>query len=203
VSAGWFMEEKYQQVSKIDRKILRKKLNLDERIFTLCVVSGSEGTFNIFKILSTFLDRRYKMQVVILCGNNSEMFQIVKTLKSISETIHGPKIYGIPYTENMQDYLRAADLVIGKAGPNTMFETVATLTPFFAISHVAGTEDGNLDIIKRYGIGFVEENPGKAARKLKEIVENPEVLDKFTENLKVLAKHNQGAHKTLLDLLKS
>jgi len=182
VSAGWFMEKKYQKVSKIDRKTLRKKLNLREDIFTLCVVSGSEGTFNIFKILRTFLDRKYKMQVVILCGNNLEMFQIVKTLKSISKTIRGPKIYGIPYTEVMQEYLRAADLVIGKAGPNTMFETVATLTPFFAISHVAGNEDGNLDIIRRYGIGFVEEKPGKAARKLKEIVENPEVLNKFGAN---------------------
>jgi spore coat polysaccharide biosynthesis predicted glycosyltransferase SpsG len=200
-SAGWFMEKKYREMGKIDKKKLRIELNLDKDIFTLCVVSGSEGTFNIFKILRTFLDRKYKMQVIILCGNNSEMFQIVKTLKSISETIHGPKIYGISYTEDMQKYLRAADLVIGKAGPNTMFETAAVLTPFFAISHVAGNEDGNLDIIKRYGIGFVEENPGKAARKLKEIVENPEMLDKFSKNLKILADYNQKSGEKLLKIL--
>jgi UDP-N-acetylglucosamine:LPS N-acetylglucosamine transferase len=200
-ASGWFMEKKYQGVSKIGRKVIRKKLNLNPDIFTLCVVSGSEGTFNIFKILSTFLDRRYKMQVIILCGNNSEMFSIVKTLRTISEKIRGPKIFGVAYTESMELYLRAADLVIGKAGPNTMFETVATLTPFFAISHVAGTEDGNLDIIRRYGIGFVEEKPRLAAQKLKEIVKNPKVLNKFTKSLESLADYNQESGKKLLKIL--
>jgi processive 1,2-diacylglycerol beta-glucosyltransferase len=200
---GWFIEKKYHNIRNTDKKILRKKLNLEPNVFTLCVVSGSEGTFNIFKILSTFLNRKYKMQVIILCGNNSEMFKIVKTLKSISEKIHGPKICGIAYTESMQDYLRAADLVIGKAGPNTMFQSVATLTPFFAISHISGQEDGNLDIIRRYGIGFVEENPRLAAQKLKEIIKNPKILDKFQLNLKNLADYCQESGNKLLSLLDS
>jgi len=202
-SVGWFIENKYHNIRNIDKKILRKKLNLSEDIFTLCVVSGSEGTFNIFKILRTFLSHAYKMQVVILCGNNSEMFKIVKTLRSISEKIRGPKIYSIPYTEIMQEYLRASDLVIGKAGPNTMFQSVATLTPFFAISHISGQEDGNLDIIKRYGIGFVEENPRLAAKKLKQIIKNPKILDEFTPNLKNLSNYCQGSRGKLLSLLKS
>jgi UDP-N-acetylglucosamine:LPS N-acetylglucosamine transferase len=171
-------------------------------MFTLCVVSGSEGTFNIFKILSTFLNPKYKIQVLILCGNNSEMVRAVKTLKSLSEKIRGPKITGVGYTDSMQFYLRAADLVVGKAGPNTMFQSAATLTPFFAISHISGQEDGNLDIIKRYGIGYVEENPRLATQKLKQIIDNPKILNKFTKNLKALSKYCQGSGEKLLTLLR-
>jgi UDP-N-acetylglucosamine:LPS N-acetylglucosamine transferase len=165
------------------------------------VVSGSEGTFHIFKILSALLDPRNKMQVIILCGNNAEMFKIVKTLKSLSEKIRGPKITGVAYTDSMQLYLRAADLVVGKAGPNTIFQSVATMTPFFAISHITGQEDGNLDIIKRYGIGYVEENPGLATQKLKKIVKNPKVLTKFARKLEELSVYCHGSDKKLLNLL--
>ncbi len=202
LSVGWFIEKKYHKVKDTDRKSLRKGLGLNPNIFTLCVVSGSEGTFHIFKILSTLLNPKNKMQVVILCGNNSDMFKIVKTLKGFSEKIHGPKITGVAYTDAMQLYLRASDLVVGKAGPNTMFQSVATLTPFFAISHVSGQEDGNLDIIKRYGIGYVEENPGRATQKLKKIIENPKVLTKFNKKLESLADYCKGSEEKLLTLLK-
>lgn len=200
-SVGWFTEKKYHKVGSRNRKILRKALKLNPNLFTLCVVSGSEGTFHIFKIISTFLNPKYKMQVLILCGNNSEMFKIVKTLKSLSEKIRGPKIMGVAYTESMQLYLRASDLVVGKAGPNTIFQSVATLTPFFAISHVSGTEDGNLDIIKRYKIGYVEENPRLATLKLKKIIKNPKTLNRFQKNLKTLSKYCQGSGEKLLTLL--
>jgi processive 1,2-diacylglycerol beta-glucosyltransferase len=199
---GWFIEKKYYQIQNRDRNILRESLGLNPNLFTLTVTSGSEGTFNIFKILSTFLNPKYKIQIVILCGNNKDMFSMVNTLKSLAEKIGGPKIVDVAYTESMQDYLRAADLVIGKAGPNTLFQSVATLTPFFAISHISGQEDGNLDIIRKYKIGFVEENPQKATQKLKEIIENPKALTKFTPNLRSLAKYCQGSEKKLLTLLK-
>jgi hypothetical protein len=199
---GWFIEKKYLQAKSKDRKLLRKSLDLSPDAFTLCVVSGSEGTFHIFKILSTLLNPKNKIQVVILCGNNSEMFKIVKTLKGLSEKIRGPKITGIAYTDSMQLYLRASDLVVGKAGPNTIFQSVATLTPFFAISHVSGQEDGNLDIIKRYGIGYVEENPGLAVQKLRKIIENPKVLAKFTKKMEDLSDYCQRSEEKLLTLLK-
>ena len=60
LAVGWFTEKKYHQARSLDRKLLRKKLGLDPHMFTLCVVSGSEGTFHIFKILSALLDPRNK-----------------------------------------------------------------------------------------------------------------------------------------------
>ena len=198
---GWFIEKKYYDVEKLDQNKVRKDLGLDPDMFTLCVVSGSEGTFNIFKILSTLTNPKLKMQVIILCGNNHAMFNVVRALRSLSGKINGPKIKGIPYTESMQLYLKAADLVVGKAGPNTLFQSVIVGSPFFAISHISGQEDGNLDIIKRYKIGFVEENPNKAAKKLKEVIRNPKTLSKFRKNLKQLSKYCLGSKDKLLNSL--
>jgi UDP-N-acetylglucosamine:LPS N-acetylglucosamine transferase len=199
---GWFTEKKFYQAQKIKRESMRKNLHLDPHKFTLCITSGSEGTFNVFKILKTFFNPKYKIQILIMCGNNTGMLKAVRTLKAVSGKIKGPEIIGIPYTNEMEKYLRASDLVIGKAGPNTLFESVATLTPFFAISHISGQEDGNLGIIKKYKIGFVEERPTWAIKKIERIIENPQTLNKLTKNIKGLADYCQSADGRLLKLLK-
>jgi UDP-N-acetylglucosamine:LPS N-acetylglucosamine transferase len=97
--------------------------------------------------------------------------------------------------------MQAADLVIGKAGPNMLFETVATETPFFAITHIAGQEDGNLDIIRDYNLGYVEENILKAQRILKQIINHPEQLDKFKTDILKLKKYNQQSKEKLLKII--
>jgi UDP-N-acetylglucosamine:LPS N-acetylglucosamine transferase len=93
--------------------------------------------------------------------------------------------------------MQASDLVIGKAGPNLLFETVATKTPFFAITHIAGQEDGNLDIIKEYKLGYVEENTIKANRLLGDIINHPEKLKKFLPHIEKLATYNRQAANIL------
>ena len=70
-----------------------------------------------------------------------------------------------------------ADLIIGKAGPNTIFETVAAKKPFIAITHIAGQEDCNLDLIKEYQLGFVEENAIKVVEALARCVEETHPFD--------------------------
>jgi processive 1,2-diacylglycerol beta-glucosyltransferase len=199
---GWFTEKKFYESQRKLRKNVRKELGFNPKKFTLCITTGSEGTFNVFKILKTLLDPKYKIQVLIMCGNNTGMLKAIKTFIPISKKIGGPEIVAIPYTDKVEKYLRASDLVIGKAGPNTIFESVATLTPFFAVSHVAGQEDGNLEIIKRYKIGFVEERIVAATKKLEEIIENPKLLNKFQKNLKALSAYNQNSERKIFNLLR-
>ena len=93
--------------------------------------------------------------------------------------------------------MQAADLVIGKAGPNSVFEAIATLTPFFATTHISGQEDGNLDIIRDLKVGYVEEDVKKASKLLFKIIEYPEQLKEFKPHLKKLADYNKNSKKEL------
>lgn len=200
---GWFVKNKYFEIQGITRTSVRKELGLDPGKFTLCLTSGSEGTFDVLKIIKAFLNPKYNLQIIMMCGNNKTMHKAALTLKSLSKKIGGPTIFPVPYSHEMQKYLRASDMTVGKAGPNTLFESVATLTPFFAISHFHGQEDGNLDIIRHYKIGFVEENPYLATKELEKIIKNPKVLNKFQNNLKILSDYCQCSGKRLTVLLKS
>lgn len=198
--SGWFVRDQFEK--KYNQQNVRKKLALAAQTFTLLVASGSEGTAMVMKILPMILTIPTKIQVVIACGNNTALRRGVKLLQQLAKkTNNSSKIIPLGFSENMEEYMQAADIVVGKAGPNTLFETVATRTPFFAITHIAGQEDGNLDIIRDYNLGYVEENPLKAQKLLSDIIENPEQLKKFDVDLKKMAEYNRGAKKKLLKLV--
>jgi UDP-N-acetylglucosamine:LPS N-acetylglucosamine transferase len=200
-TTGWFVRSEYEQEYNVNE--VREALHLKKDVLTFLVASGSEGTNIVTSILPALLKTSRPIQVLIACGNNKTLY---KSIRAFSEHLVGDNkklsIQPIGFTKQLYLYMQAADLVIGKAGPNTLFEAVATLTPFFAITHIAGQEDGNLDIIREYKLGYVEENVFKANTLLSKIIRNPEQLEQFKPHLKKMATHNAGAKKQLKELVR-
>jgi UDP-N-acetylglucosamine:LPS N-acetylglucosamine transferase len=201
VIGGWFVRSEFYE--DYDKKDVRKKLGQPEDIFNICIIGGSEGNYGILKILPAFIGLSEKVQLVFICGNNK---QLQKTVEGFAKIIsmaenNNMQITILGYTQNVYKYMQAADLVLGKAGPNQLFETVSTQTPFFAVSHISGQEDGNLDIIKEYKLGFVEENPYKATRLLRNIIKNPGILKRFDKPLKKMAEYNSNESQVLQKLI--
>jgi UDP-N-acetylglucosamine:LPS N-acetylglucosamine transferase len=199
---GWFVRDEYQPLE--NKAALRKSLKLQPDTFTLLMVSGSEGTNSILKILPGLITSSKPVQIIVACGANKMLLRSVKLLRKILRKTHKKHtILPLGFTKNLHQYMQASDLVVGKAGPNTLFESVATHTPFFAITHITGQEDGNLEIIRDYQIGYVEEKPSKATKLLKRIIKNPSMLEKFQPFLKTLAKKNSQAPQKFLRLTTS
>lgn len=195
---GWFVRDAFEQPFQKDE--VRQKLNLERKKLTLLFTTGSEGTEKIVPIVTDLITTNLPVQIIVACGNNQHLLETINELKkSAKENI---SLHAIPFTNELHSYMQAADLVIGKAGPNSVFESVACHTPFFAVTHIAGQEDGNLDIIKELKLGYVEENPTKAAKILHQIIEEPEQLKKFATNLKTLAAYNKQAKEKIKKILK-
>lgn len=202
IKTGWFVRKRFEE--EYDQKKVRKELSLDQDVQTFLIASGSEGTTMILKIVPFFFTCPDPVQVVVACGSNDRLFQGVNALNSVlQKTNSQSKLIPLKFTKDIHKYMQAANLVVGKAGPNMLFETIATHTPFMAITHISGQEDGNLDIIREYNLGYVEENPLKASRLLREIITHPEMLQHFLPDIKKMAKYNQQAKQKLLAELKS
>lgn len=195
---GWFIRGKFE--AQYDKTKIRKKLKIDNNL-TFLITSGSEGANSILKILPSIINCDKKVNFIIACGNNEFLYNnilgIQQSLASFSSS--KAKIIPLGYTKDLHLYMQAADMVVGKAGPNTLFESVACETAFFAITHIHGQEDGNLEIIKDYKIGIVEENTKKANQELEKLIQNPEKTASFTENIKKLKEYNQNSINILLE----
>ncbi len=195
---GWFVRDAFEK--PFNKEEVRKYLRLDRNKLTLLFTTGSEGTEKIVPIVSDLITTNLPVQIIVACGNNQHLLEKINNLKNnLKENI---SLHAIPFTNELHLYMQAADLVIGKAGPNSVFEAVACHTPFFAVTHIAGQEDGNLDIIRELKLGYVEENPIKATKLLHQIIEQPEQLKKFANNLKTLAAYNKQAKEKIKKILK-
>ncbi|OGV95685.1 hypothetical protein A2W24_05445 [Microgenomates group bacterium RBG_16_45_19] len=201
IISGWFIRPAFKSGRRLAQ---RQALHLPPRPLTFLVAAGSEGTNLVLKIMPTFLQTKTPLTIIVACGHNRRLFDIVTNLNRFNRALRKhPSATLIPlsFTDQLHRYMQAADLVIGKSGPNLLFETVATETPFFAVTHISGQEDGNLDIIRDYHLGYVEENLIRANRLLKQIIAHPQALADFTPSLHQLATHNAAAPKVLVHLL--
>lgn len=199
---GWFVRDNFEQAAALDKKTLRKKLKLAPNQLTILLASGFEGTTAISKVVGLLFETDQKLQMIVACGKNKAMYRGMLGLKRIlQKTKSKTTIIPLKFTTDLHLYMAAADLVVGKAGPNTLFETVATRTPFFAITHITGQEDGNLEIIEEYKLGFVEENPQKASKLINEVCNNPEQLTELQPTIDTMAMYNQKADQQLKILL--
>jgi processive 1,2-diacylglycerol beta-glucosyltransferase len=197
---GWFVRPAYEV--RYDQAEIRKELNLDPATLTFVLAGGSEGSLKVSELLPHLLKITVPLQLIVVCGSNRLMLKQIKVMYE-GKTPSNITFIPLGFTDHLEKYMQAADLVIGKAGPNMVFEAVATLTPFFAVTHISGQEDGNLEIIKHYNLGYVEEHIPTAAAKLVEIAQAPQQLTTFQPSLKKLAAYNASAKTRLLAYLES
>lgn len=197
---GWFVRPVFE--AKYDQSKVREDLQLPTDQPIVLFVTGSDGMESVKSIIKC-LQVTQPATIIVACGHNQQLFEKIRQLgvKLLAKSA-SLKVIPLPFTTEIDKYMQAADLIVGKAGPNMMFEAVATLTPFIATSHVAGQEDGNLDLIRDKKLGYVEENVTKAATLISEILANPKQLDDFQPSLQQMATTNQNSKARLLTLVK-
>lgn len=186
----------------VQKQQLKKQLGLNPEIPTYLITSGSEGTTAIMGIIPSLMLFKEPLQLVVACGNNRQLYKILSLMANHLNQDHKPvRLIPLKFTDQLHLYMQSADLILGKAGPNTIFEAVATHTPFMAIAHVAGQETGNLKLIKEYGIGWVEENPIKAASLIKEFTLQPQKIDQKMPAVVKLASYNRQSGQVLRQIV--
>ena len=185
---GWFTARRFFE--KPPLAPLRQELGLQNQL-TLMVCAGSEGNQAVLALLPVLLLARHprRFQVIFITGHNPGLVAAIRRCTRLAARLN-PDLPGITllgFTDRMHEYIAASDVVIGKAGPNLIFESVAGCKPFIAITHISGNEDGNLGMIKANGLGWVAENPFTAGRLIKDIIADPGRLQPKREGLEQMA----------------
>lgn len=216
-----------------DTKLLKKQLGLDPDIFTILFGGsghGAEKTLEIlihlgarpsgnlikrlirltnldyktyYKLFFRIFKRQHKnippFQAICVCGDNTELKEELELLEYPSYI--KPFVY--LKADNMAELMHASDLIVAKAGPNILFESIATGKPFLATYHIKGQEDGNIDLIKYAQLGFSEENPQNTAHLIEIILKNKELLNHTRPGISFIRNtQNDAAAKIANHILK-
>ena len=162
----------------------RKKIELDENLFTLQLNLGGEGIGSL-ALLHSLLKKDLPMQIVIIGGMNKSMTEKLDSIISRSKS-QNTKVYIRGFITDVNDYLAASDIVAGRAGINTILEAMYMHRPFL-ITELVYTVIPSADYIEKYKIGWNCANEKeKAVDIVCDYVQNPEKLIKLDASFNAL-----------------
>lgn len=207
ITGWWTRQTMFDEINQLSKETIKQKMQLTEGIPTIFVGGGSLGTSSMSMLLPILLTLRKPVQVIFNTGKDAKMQKMISRFEQIIQKMpliaKNLKIVSLGWIDNMAEILSVCDLVLGKAGPNFLFDVVAVGKPFVSITHIGGQEDGNLEIIRQKKLGWVRENPLSLARFLHSYLKKPKwVENKYKKSIEKESLSNQKCREILIEKIK-
>lgn len=187
-NTGWLIKKS----EPVDKRGLIKALGLEKNKFTIFIGGAGQGGGKIYQLLKALTYEKQildKGQIILNVGLNPNLIAKVTPLVSRFQR----NILFLPYVRNIENFIQISDLVIGKAGPNFMFENLKNKSLFMAIGCLPGQEEGNIDFLKKYKVGIVETSISKAVNITRKIIDGKINGKKIINNIKRVEMYYKDA----------
>lgn len=126
----------------------RRVLDLNPSLPTVLILGGGLG-LGVDKVAEQLLRVKLPLQLLVLSGRNGISDRELANRAAHPQTCL--KIYG--WSERVEVFIRAADLVVGKPGGLTVAEVLACGRPLLATRALRGQEGFNVRFIERHCVG--------------------------------------------------
>jgi UDP-N-acetylglucosamine:LPS N-acetylglucosamine transferase len=191
---GWPVRGQFYRAGGQDRAAFLRKIGLDPAKFTVFLQGGGEGSAQFGRTVKHVLEAGKNVQIILACGTN----ELLKVRYN-----HTPNVRTLAFTKEIAPYMAAADVVMGKAGPNMLFETVTLGKPFIATTYIPGQEECNLQLINHYGLGWVAQEPERQGELIHDLVSSRGKLAAMSASVEEYRAWNTRANSTILPIVRA
>jgi 1,2-diacylglycerol 3-beta-galactosyltransferase len=165
-----------------DKIVLRDGLNWPQDKMIVLLIGGGEGMGPLVETARAIDESGLDVGLVIVTGRNARLKAELK-----AQTWENPTfIYG--FTHDMPCFMRAADVLVSKAGPGTIAEALNAALPIILYAKLPGQEDGNVSFVEHVGAGVWAPEPLQVVRALTRWICRPVERDKVVENCRRVAR---------------
>lgn len=150
----------------VSQQEARSSLGLPADAPIVLVLGGGLG-LSVDTVATTLLRQGGGTHLLAMPGRNDAARAALARLARM----HRAQLTVCDWTERMDLYLRAADIVVGKPGGITVAEALACGRPLLATRSLGGQEGFNVDFLERHGVGGLladGELPARVARLLQD-----------------------------------
>jgi 1,2-diacylglycerol 3-beta-galactosyltransferase len=161
-------------LDEAQRRELKRQLGLRGE-FLVVLTGGAEGSGRLRRCAAAILRQvaDADVDVVVICGRNRSLRRRVGRL---AERTGDGRLTAQGFVGNMADWLRCADVVVGKAGPGTIAEATCCGAPLVLTSFVPGQEKGNAEFVTDSGAGLYAPRPRQLAAEIGRLRRDPAAL---------------------------
>lgn len=171
-----------------DKHAMRDKHELRRDVLTILVSAGGFGVGPVEHILQSLLELHRSAQVVALCGRNRELQERIEKLTTTLSPAHHISIKPVGYTTEMDEYMAASDILLGKPGGLTTCEALAQGLVFVIVNPIPGQEERNSDHLLEEGVAIRCNNLPALAYKIDRLLDDPARFAQMQENALRLAR---------------
>jgi processive 1,2-diacylglycerol beta-glucosyltransferase len=176
--------------SPMPRADARKHLGLDAGATVILISAGGYGIGPVERLVKDLLQLQRPWQIAAIAGKSE------KTRKRLEELVRaagklpsgGARLCAVGFTTEMDRYMAAADLMVGKAGGLTTSEALACALPMALIEPIPGQEERNADHLLEAGAAIRCNNLPAAAWKIATLLDDPARLDGMREAARKLGR---------------
>lgn len=155
--AGMPTRHCFSAAAQLSRSEARTRLGLPSHRPIVLLVGGGEGMGPLEPVIRAIAARRPPAQLVAITGNNHALYQRLARLDLPAPL----RVEG--FVPNMEVWMRAADLLVTKAGPNTLAEAFIAGLPVILYDAIPGQEKGNVSYLVEHGAGLWAPHPRQVA----------------------------------------
>jgi len=169
------------------REALRAELGwrLDRPV--IMIAGGGAGIGPLFEVAKEVARSEVECELVIMAGRNHALYR-----RAMSEDWKFP-VHVFGFTSEMARLMKACDMLVTKAGPNTIMEACALGLPLVLVGAIPALEEGNVKYVEQHGAGVWAPHPARAVRAIRRWIENPAELHRASQAASRLAQPDATA----------
>ena len=179
----------------LDRAAARKHLKLDASAPVILIAAVGYGIGPVEQLVRDLLALQKPWQIVAIAGKSE---QVKKKLEDIAANAGNlpsgaARLCPVGFTREMDQYMAAADLLVGKAGGLTTSEALARALPMALIEPIPGQEERNADHLLEEGAAIRCNNLPAAAWKISGLLNDAQRLARMKDAARKLGRPNAAA----------
>jgi len=151
-------------IAREDRLAVRQRLGLQSELPVVLLMGGSEGMGQLRHISRAVAGSGVQAQLVVVVGRN-ERLRARLTGEMLPPTM---RVEG--FAHNVHEWMRAADLLVTKAGPSTVSEALVMGLPVVLSGALPGQERPTVDYIVLAGAGVWAPTSKRVAAAVRELL---------------------------------
>jgi UDP-N-acetylglucosamine:LPS N-acetylglucosamine transferase len=197
---GWPVRAQFQRAARAspdDKATQLERLGLAPQRFTVFLQGGGEGAAHVDRTIENIIAMNVQsttIQVILAAGTNTALQERYR---------QKPHLAVLPYTKEIAPVMAAADVIMGKAGPNMLLESVTLGKPFIASAYIPGQEEANLPFIQRHGLGWVAIEPEDQRALLTSLVGDSPAYQEMLASINAYRQWNRDRNTRIAPLLHS
>lgn len=161
---------------KMSKSEARNYLTIPQDKQVLLLMGGGVGCGNMLELCKELLKQDDNCIAYVLVGRNSEL------IDKLEKAYRGSKrIYPIMFTEKVNVYMKAADVMISKAGGLSSTEAAVANIPLIQLLVYTACEEKNVEFFTAHGMSEKTENAKDAVRLALELIHEKEKANKMIE----------------------